>query len=104
MGPVDNLEHVLSTARGLIDSVSSDTLSAQTPCTEWTVGSLIEHMIGVVTNFAKAFSGEALTPPAAPGDGGATAERLQATYRQAVDALLSQARAPGALDKTLKLP
>lgn len=100
MDMVSNLERVLGEARALIGSVSNDDLAKQTPCTEWKVPALVEHMTGVVTNFGRAFGGGGQTPPAE----GATAEALSMAYGQAVDALVSAVKVPGALDKTLTLP
>src|SRR4051812_42646356 len=104
MDPVSNLERVLNDARTLIDAVSADDLTKSTPCNEWDVRGLIEHMVGVVNNFSRAFGGGGLTPPPAPGTSGAASDTLTATYRPAVDALLAAVRAPGALDQTIKLP
>ena len=104
MDMVDTVERVLNEAHGLIASASPADLARPTPCADWTVGGLVEHMISVVTNFGTAFRGAPLTPPIAPGDTGETDAGLSASYRQAVDALLEEARAPGALGKTLKMP
>ena len=104
MDMVSNLERVLGDARALIGSVSNDVLATQTPCSEWKVSGLVEHMTGVVTNFGRAFGGGGLTPPAAPSGDGATADSLSAAYGQAVDALLSAVKQPGVLDKPVKLP
>ena len=104
MDTVTTVERVLDEAHAMIASVSDANLAKQTPCTSWNVSALIEHMTGVVTNFGTAFRGAQLTPTAAPGSAGATSADLAASYRQAVDALVQAVRAPGALDKTLKLP
>lgn len=104
MDPVDSVARVLDEAHTIIASASDADLAKPTPCATWNVSALIEHMIGVVTNFGMAFGGGQLTPPAAPAGAGATSAGLGATYRQAVDTLLDAARAPGALDKSLKLP
>src|SRR4051794_31189969 len=101
MDMVSNLERVLGDARTLVGSALTADLAVQTPCSSWNVGALIEHMIGVVTNFGKAFGGVALTPPAAPGSAEATSETLSASYGQAVDALLAAVKAPGALEKMI---
>lgn len=85
----------------MMASASPDALSKPTPCSEWDVRGLIDHMIGVVTNFGKAFGGEQLTPPSGSGQGG---DNPAASYRQAVDTLLAALRRPGALDQTIKLP
>jgi uncharacterized protein (TIGR03086 family) len=104
MDPVDSVARVLDEAHTIIASTTDADLAKPTPCATWNVGELIEHMVGVVTNFGKAFGGSQLTPPAAPDGAGVTSAGLAATYQQAVDVLLAEARAPGALDKTLKLP
>ncbi len=104
MDTVATVERVLNEAHTMIASLSAADLAKPTPCTSWNASALIEHMTGVVTNFGTAFSGGPLTPPAAPGGAGATSADLAASYRQAVNALLQAVRAPGALDKTVKLP
>src|SRR3954468_12767526 len=103
MDMVGSLERVLGDARSLVNSASTDDLARQTPCSTWNVGALIEHMTNVVTNFGNGFSGAGMAPPAAPGTAPATSESMSAAYGQAVDKLLTAIKAPGALDKTLKL-
>lgn len=104
MDTIATVERVLNEAHTMIASTSAADLAKPTPCASWSISALIEHMIGVVTNFGTAFSGGSLTPPAAPGGTGATSAALAASYQQAVDALLRAVRAPGALDKPVKLP
>lgn len=104
MNQVATVERVLNDAYAMIESASDADLTKQTPCDQWDVRALAEHMTGVVNNFGTAFGGGQLTPPSAPGTGTATGAELSAAYRQAVDALLATVRAPGALDKTIKLP
>src|SRR5947208_106944 len=103
MDMVGSLERVLVDARSLVNSASTDDLAAQTPCSEWNVGALIEHMTNVVTNFGNGFTGAGMAPPAAPSEDGATSEALSAAYGQAVDTLVGAIKVPGALDKTLKM-
>jgi uncharacterized protein (TIGR03086 family) len=103
MDPVANLARVLDDARALIATVSTDDLTKPTPCTNWDVGALVQHLISVATIYGRAFRGGEGTPPAAPGGTIATSDGLAATYRQAADALLDAARAPGALDKPARL-
>jgi len=85
----------------MIESASPAELTTQTPCSEWDIRGLTDHMIGVVTSFGKAFGGEQLTPPSGSGQGG---DSPAASYRQAADTLLAALRTPGALDRTIKLP
>jgi uncharacterized protein (TIGR03086 family) len=104
MDTVAIVERVLDEAHAMIASTSAADLAKPTPCSNWNTGALIEHMIGVVNQFRAGFSGTPLTPPPAPGAGGPTVGDAARTYQQAADDLLKAVRAPGALDKTLKLP
>jgi uncharacterized protein (TIGR03086 family) len=103
MDPVANLARVLDDARAIIDTVSTDDLPKPTPCTGWDVGTLVQHMIGVATIYARAFAGGERASPADPGGAAATCDELSASYRQASADLLEAARAPGYLDRTIKL-
>src|SRR3954453_23854566 len=103
MDMVGSLERVLGDARSLVNAASTDDLGKQTPCSDWTVGALIEHMTNVVKNFGNGFSGEGMAPPAPPSASTTTGESASAAYGQAVDRLVAAIKAPGALDKTLKL-
>src|SRR4051812_43512887 len=98
MDPVSNLERVLNDAHAMIATVSAGDVSKPTPCTDWDVKGLTDHMIGVVQRFGAFF---AAAPATAPAD---QSSDPSGAYRQAMDGLLQAARAPGALDKTLSLP
>jgi len=104
MDMVSSVERVLGDARALVGEATAGDLNRQTACSDWNARSLIEHSIGVVSNFNTAFGGGQLTPPAAPGSGEASGADLNAAYGQAVDALLATVKAPGALEKSIKLP
>jgi uncharacterized protein (TIGR03086 family) len=45
---------------------AADQLDAQTPCTEWTVKRLLDHMLYVQEMFAAAPSGGSVAPPSGP--------------------------------------
>jgi uncharacterized protein (TIGR03086 family) len=103
MDPVANLARVLDSARALVATISPDDLGKPTPCTDWTVGALVQHMIAVAVIYGRAFGGSEGTPPAPSAEAGATPEGLSASYGQATDGLLVAAGVPGALDKTARL-
>jgi uncharacterized protein (TIGR03086 family) len=84
----------------MVSSVTPDNLTTKTPCDEWDVRGIVTHMIGVCQNFAGGFGGAQMQ---AVGTG-ESSDDLASAYRAATDALLKEARAPGALEKTLKLP
>jgi len=102
---VQNTQRALDGALRLIESASAADLTKPTPCSEWDVRGLIDHMIGVVQNFASGFTGgPPLTTAAGKSLPGTSGDDPAAAYQQAADTLLSAIREPGALDKTLKLP
>jgi len=65
------LEQAISVAQSVLGNVSSDQLSAATPCASWNVSELINHMVGGQGFFAAAVNGQPPStdaPDAASGD------------------------------------
>ncbi|MPZ82088.1 MAG: hypothetical protein GEV28_17515 [Actinophytocola sp.] len=58
---------VLAVTTGIVGQVRVDQLDAPTPCTGWTLGDLLRHMVGNNNGFAAAALGEA--PVAGVWDG-----------------------------------
>jgi uncharacterized protein (TIGR03086 family) len=58
----EHLESVLTTLRPVIDGVSDDDTAAPTPCTDWDVRTLANHMLGTVEAMRRVGAGEALDP------------------------------------------
>jgi uncharacterized protein (TIGR03086 family) len=95
-------QRTLDAANRLIGSVRSDELAKPTPCSEWDVQALINHMIGTNRRFADAVAGEqraADTGAQTPAGGDPAA-----AYAASTQAALQAWRAPGALERTLHLP
>ena len=81
---------------GVVGGIKPDQLDRPTPCAQFTVRDVLEHMIGGATTFAAAYRGETpsepdLTDPLAT---------LGPTLRDLGDAIV----APGALDQTVAAP
>jgi uncharacterized protein (TIGR03086 family) len=64
MDLVAALDQTFAHAHGVIANVRPDQYDNRTPCTEWTVRDLLEHMVGVVTGIGGAAAG---TPPQSGG-------------------------------------
>lgn len=65
----------------LAELVDDDNEGGATPCPDWTVGELVDHVIGSTTNFAKGLRGEEVdwsTAGAPPDEDRATAFRGRA--------------------------
>lgn len=76
-------------------------LDAATPCDEWNVRRLLDHVLDGLSMFASGPTGGTITPPAGPprelvGDDAAT------QYEQARKAVVDAYAQPGVLDGTVK--
>jgi len=92
--PVDSLEATFQHAHTVIAGVRPDQYDDTTPCEEWTVRDLLEHMIGVVAGLGAAAAG---TPSGAFSLGPDPAAQFQAAAASA----LSAWRTPGVLDRVV---
>jgi len=86
-------------AAGLLAQVGADQLQAPTPCAEWNVGQLIDHMVGTQDWARAAIDGVELTDT---GDG-ASADDFRARYADAAAACLAAFQADGALRELVTL-
>src|SRR5688572_15992210 len=93
--PVDLYRRASATAITLAEAVRSDQLGLPTPCAEWSVQDLIDHLVGGTRYLAAALAG---TEPAAAT--GVTAQ----DFRAGVDNCLAGLAAPGALDRKCTSP
>lgn len=103
--PVDGLELVLGTVGDLVAEIRPDQWAAATPCPEWTVRRLVNHMILGHRVFVGALRG---ATHIAPGALEPTTDLLgddpAAVYRGATAELLTEFCRPGALDATVVVP
>jgi len=98
----DLLETVLADLELIIGGVATAQLADPTPCSEWNVEQLRDHILGWLTNFAAGLADpEGKAPNADVGAYRAPADPAQAA-RSAADLLLKAVRA-GAADRPLWL-
>lgn len=101
MQPIEQLERILPTVNDLVDGIQPEQLDAATPCTEFAVRDVLDHMIVLGGSFAYAFRGEEppeIQPPARNG-------RVPAAeFRAAMDDLLDAVHAPEAMTRTVSTP
>lgn len=90
---LDELGPLLS---GVMAALQPDELDRPTPCSEYTVRGVLEHMIGGATVFSAGFRG---TEPGTPDTGD-----VLAAIGPALTDLLGAISAPGALDRTIQAP
>jgi uncharacterized protein (TIGR03086 family) len=106
MDPIAMCQRTLEGAERMVASLRPDELSKPTPCSEWNVRQLVEHMTGVNWAFAGAAGGQ--RPEGGSSDHGAGAgssgEDVAGAYAASARAALAAWRAPGMLERTLTLP
>jgi uncharacterized protein (TIGR03086 family) len=84
----------------LVDGVRDDQWSAPTPCTEWTVRDLVNHLVGMNLVFTALLTDQA--PPERGSD--RLGDDPVGAYRTSGDALVAACSAPGVLDRTIAGP
>jgi uncharacterized protein (TIGR03086 family) len=96
MDPLTQLGQVGPLLAGVVGNLTSDDLDRPTPCAEYTVRGVLEHMIGGATAFAAAYRQETPSEPELTD--------VLAGFGPALENLFGAVTAPGALDKTIAAP
>jgi uncharacterized protein (TIGR03086 family) len=101
MDGAQQLDELMPVLHGLVDRISPEQLDDRTPCTNFTVAGVLEHMIGGATAFAPLFRGEG--QPALAG-ASATTGTLQDRWWAAMVDLLDAVHSDGAAEQTIAAP
>lgn len=103
MDQIEMCQRALEGAERMVASLRPEELSLPTPCSEWTVRQLLDHMIDVNWRFAAGASGQ---PQAGAPAAGASpsGDDPAAAYAASARAARTGWRSPGALERTLNLP
>ena len=96
MDPLTQLEQLGPHLGGVVAGISPDQLDNPTPCADYTVRGVLEHMLTGGTAFAAAYRGEAPTEPDLSDPLGDFGDMLTE--------LVGAISAPGALDQTVAAP
>lgn len=104
--PIDDLAVVLGVAGDLIGGIRQDQWSAPTPCPEWDVRELVNHMVIGHRLFAGILRGEAAVAPGAldPKVSGTLGDDPVAAYRDVAEDLLAAFKRPGVLEQVFQVP
>jgi uncharacterized protein (TIGR03086 family) len=104
LGP---LATALDGTGGLVAAVTEDQWDLPTPCSDWTVRQLVNHVVGGNRLFTRVLSGEPLPPRDQLGARAAEDQlgtQPAAAYAGSAADLLSALRAPGVLAGTYTVP
>lgn len=96
MDPLTQFDQVGALLGDVVAGIGPDQLDLPTPCAQFTVRGVLEHMVGGATAFAAAYRGEAAQEPDL-GD-------VLAAFGTAMGDLAAAITAPGALDRTIAAP
>ena len=93
----EHLGRAFDAVAGLIGNIRAGQWSAPTPCADWTVRQVVNHLIGMNRVFAALLAGQ--PPPPRP-----SADHVEddpaGAYRDSADALLAAFGRPGVLERT----
>jgi uncharacterized protein (TIGR03086 family) len=98
---VEQLSRAFAAVGRLVADVRTDQWSAPTPCTEWTVRRLVDHLIGMNRVFAALLVDE--PPPPRPAAGHIEADPVGA-YRDSAARLLTVFERPGVIERSYRGP
>jgi uncharacterized protein (TIGR03086 family) len=94
------LERALDQTGALIEHVRPEQPEQPTPCSEWNVRQLVNHIVHDV----QSFKGQVEGKPYQQRTDDVLGADWSATYRTAADELLVAWRQPGAIERQIKLP
>lgn len=96
----ERLSAAAEVAGRVIDAITGDQWSRPTPCGDWTVRELVEHVVVGNDGFTAALSEQ----PPAPGRTAERSGHLASDYGRSIRALLEAFRQPGVLEKVVVVP
>jgi uncharacterized protein (TIGR03086 family) len=98
---IEQLGRAFDAVAGLISNIRADQWSAPTPCTDWTVRQVVNHLIGMNRVFVALLADQ--PPPPRPSADHAEDDPVGA-YRRSAAALLAAFGRPGVLERTYHGP
>jgi uncharacterized protein (TIGR03086 family) len=101
MDGAQQLDQLMPLLHGLVDRISPEQLDDRTPCDNFTVTGVLEHMIGGAGVFSPMLRGDA---PSASAGVQNTTGTLQDRWRAAMVDLLDAVHSEGAADRTIASP
>ncbi|MGW0040286.1 TIGR03086 family metal-binding protein [Rhodococcus sp. NPDC003348] len=101
---IEDLGRALDATATLVAAVADDQWSAPTPCTDWSVHQLVNHLTAGNHMFASALHQRPLPVAAVASPPDLLGPDPAGSFRAAADALVQAFAAPGALESEVDLP
>lgn len=97
------LDETIASTGNVVAGIRAGQLDDPTPCSEWDVRALLNHVIGVAEVFSHVGEGKPINPPDPDADY-FVGDGYAAAYDSATARMLAEWQKPGALDATITLP
>ncbi len=106
MEPSDQLAVIIPTLIDIVDGLGAEQLGNPTPCANFTVQGVLDHMMGGASAFVPAFLGEEADAETTVSSTHRTpaGEVPAAEFRAAMTGLLDSVSAPGAMERMIDAP
>ena len=101
MEPIEQLSSILPTLNATVDRIQTMQMNDSTPCSEFSVHDVLNHMIVLGGTFTYWFRGEDAPEIKAPGVYGWVPA---AEFREVMDDLLAAVKSPGAMERQMSTP
>ena len=101
MEPTDQLAEIVPALNALVERIDVTQLGNRTPCDQFTVHDVLDHMIVLGGSFAYAFRGEDAPEISAPAVYGRVPA---AEFTAAMNDLFDATRSPGAMERVIATP
>jgi uncharacterized protein (TIGR03086 family) len=102
--PVEQLARASAPVADLVAGVRSEQWEWPTPCTEWDVRSLVNHLVGGNRLFTDVMHGATLDVARTQHAGDGLGDDPEAAYRGSVSGLLEAFGQPGVLEQIFQVP
>ncbi len=105
--PIDQLTEALSGTAQLVAGIRPDQWADRTPCAEWDVRQLVNHLVAGNRLFTRLLQGEQMPAPAdliSQGSRDQLGDDPEAAYRKSADGLVAAFAQPGALEQMVTAP
>jgi len=107
MDPIDQLERARAWTGSIVAGVHKEDLHEPTPCSDWDVSGLLDHLIADIDTFNRVASGEPLDlvtsiKPDEPENQGRATLDAGAAFERVAERARELWSAPGALEQTYK--
>jgi uncharacterized protein (TIGR03086 family) len=103
MDPTEQLTLIIPTLTHVVDNISDDQLGDSTPCAQFDVAGLIDHVL-TAASFVPKFRGDGPAVDTSPTVSAAGGRVPAAEMRAVLADLLDAVRSPGAMERTVEAP